>query len=252
MHLTQDLSNLLPPRRLRDALDDDSCALLLGGPRGRARFAICNVSAAGRPQRLVDGGWACPLRLCVPAMSHSGSNSDVSAAGMPPPPACQGGRCGAKRRLQPRGGGCTRDHSLSATADTSTAVTPPGSGGAALAAARAAGSPCSPAPCQLCVQAGTHHDDFSDDADSLAAKRLRGSASPGSGAFSAPKMASPGGGASSAPNLAAWARLSVHGACAGSPVGGGISVPVLPPWGLPRPGKATPLSALEYLLARGF
>lgn len=217
--------------RLRDALDDDSCALLLGGPRGRARFAICNVSAAGRPQRLVDGGWACPLRLCVPAMSHSGSTSDITAAGVPPPLACQGNRVGAKRH---RSGGCNLDRSLSGTADTSTVVTPPPGGGAALTAARPAGSPCSPAPCQLCVHAGARHDDFSDDADSLAAKRPRRSASPGSGALSAPKLASPGGAASGAPNLAAWARLSAQGMCAGSPVGDGSSTPVLAPWALPR------------------
>ena len=235
----------LQTRRLRDALDDDSCALLLGGPRGRARFAICNVSAAGRPHRLVDGGWACPLRLCVPAVSHSGSNDDITAACMPPPLA---GRPGKRRRS----GGCAPDHSLSATADTSTVVTPPGGGDAALAAARPAGSPCSPAPCQLCEQAGARHDDFSDDADSLAAKRPRSSASPGSGAFSAPKLALPGGVASSAPNLAAWTWLSAQGACAGSPVGGGSSMPGLAPWALARPGKAAPLSALEYLLARGF
>ena len=233
----------MTPCRLRDAWDDDSCALLLGGPRGRARFAICNVSAAGRPQRLGDGCWACPLRLCVPAVSHSGSNSNMPAAGTPPPPACQddwrGRWCIAKRR---RSGGCMGDNSLDATVDTFTDVTPPNGGGVVLATARAAGSPCSPAPCQLCVQAGTRDDEFSDDADSLAAKRLR-------------RSASPGGGAPSAPQLDAWARLSAQGLCAGSPAGGVSSTPSLAPWAQPRPGKGgplAPLSALEYLLARGF
>ena len=175
-------------RRLPAASSDDDdvwCALLLGASPV-ARFCVAEVSPRGAPPHLTHAGspGALPPQTALPAASRNGSCSTAATPVLSPvnpatPATSAGGRPGCRKRPHADGGqpaGCATS--------------------AALRAGAAAAD--SPLP-RLWAAAARQSEDERDDADSWAAKRLRGSASPAT-AFCSPAS---GGSPSAFPTLAA-------------------------------------------------
>jgi len=218
-------------RRLPAASSDDDdvwCALLLGASPV-ARFCVAEVSPRGAPAHLTNAGspGASRPRTAMPAASRSGSCSTAATPVLSPatpatPATSAGGRPGGRR------GGCRKR----AHADAGQPA------GCAFPAALRAWAAAAGSPLPRAWAAARQSEDERDDADSLAAKRLRGSASPAT-AYCSPAA---GGSPSVFPTLAAGgsgapALAGARGGALRSPPG----VPLRcwrPPAGTPELGAA--------------